>query len=329
MDLFNFTKREFGYFLYMYNLLKNGIKENRDFPAMIELQTINRCNAKCPMCPYSYTTALKNFQNIDSELFDNILIQLSQEKDFKILVLTFQNEPLLDKELVSRAIKFKNLMPEKRIEIVTNGSLLNKNIVPEIYKHFDTVTISINAHDEKTYKEVMGGLSWKITKENLEFISSRLEWVNKTILRFIKQTTNHNEYREFKHFWNKKGFIVFGFDINSRLEAVKEFDSLKIPDTISKRVRMSMLKMLSKVLIPTCPIPFLSFFIRVNGDVVLCFNDWTDDNLFGNVKLNTIREIFNTNKYRNIRVQAIKYNILDNDICKKCDLYKEGVWLTI
>jgi hypothetical protein len=45
------------------------------------------------------------------------------------------------------------------------------------------------------------------------------------------------------------------------------------------------------------------------------------------VNNNSIREIFNSDKYRNIREQAIKYNILDNDICKNCDLYKEGLWL--
>ena len=52
MNIFSYTKDEYEYCLGILNLLKKGIKEQRSFPMMIELQTFNRCNAKCPVCPY-------------------------------------------------------------------------------------------------------------------------------------------------------------------------------------------------------------------------------------------------------------------------------------
>ena len=103
MKLLSFTRKEIKYFLRLYRSVGGSIKEDVNFPSTIELQTINRCNAQCPMCPYSDTTAKQNFQKIDEEVYTKIITELSKEKKFQTLVLTFQNEPMLDKDLVSRA----------------------------------------------------------------------------------------------------------------------------------------------------------------------------------------------------------------------------------
>ncbi len=323
MQVFSYTKKEFKYFLSLYKSVGGSIKKNVSFPTTIEIQTINRCNAKCPMCPYSETTAKESFQKMDGELYERIIKEISKEKDFQTLVLTFQNEPLLDKDLISKARKFKEIMPHKKLEIVTNGSLLTKDIIQEIFDNFDTITISVNAYNEKTYKDVMQGLNWKTLKENLDNIATKKEWVDKTILRFIKQNSNHDEFKSFKRYWNRKGFAVFGFPVNSRLGSVKNFESIKFKNTM----RMKIIKILSHFFTKTCPVPFMSFYIRVNGDVVLCFNDWTSNNLFGNVRSNSIREIFNSEKYTHVREKALENNILETEVCRNCDLYKEGLWL--
>lgn len=327
--MINLTRKELKYVLGIFKLLRTGLKSNADFPILVELQTVNRCNAKCIMCPYSYTTATKELQKIDDKLFDKILRQLSVEKKFNTLILSFQNEPLIDTDLINKAKKFKRIMPYKNLEIVTNGSLINKNILPKLYQYFDRVSISINANTKETYENIMNGLGWDSIMENLDLISSKKEWINKTVLRFIKQDKNIQEFKEFKKFWNKKGFSVFSFDVNSRSNSLIDYENLKIARNIYKIFSENILKIIGKLTLPFCTVPLISFYIRASGDVVLCFNDYTDNNILGNINKNTIREIFNSEIYKQIRHNMSNGKKLNNDLCNKCDLYKKGIWLTI
>lgn len=329
MAMFNYTKGEMQYGLGLLNIIRKGSKLGLDFPALIEIQTINRCNSSCPMCPYSKTIAEQPFQKMDDETFNKLLAQLVQEPSFQILVLSFQNESLVDKSLEEKAKRFKEILPGKQLQIVTNGSLLDKDRAALIYKYFDLVHISVNAHSKKTYDAAMKGLPWETTIRNIEHVAANKEWREKTILRFIKQKENIMEAKEFKKYWNKKGFRVFGFDINSRLSSVANYDVFKVADSVSKKIEKQILKILSGMLAETCPIPFVSFYIRANGDVVLCFNDYTEDHIFGNINKQSIREIFNSSVYTKIRQDAKDGKLDQNGICSTCDLYKDAIWLTV
>ncbi len=327
--MINLTKKEFQYCYNLLNLIRKSAAQNPSFPVLIELQTMNRCNASCPACPYTNTIGKKAFKFISDKTYDNILDQLKQESDFQALVLTYQNEPLLDKRLVEMARKFKKVMPNKHLEIATNASLLTPKVATQLYKYFDLIDISVNAHSQKTYNSVMKGLDWDVLQQNLDFISKNKKFIDKTIIRFIKQKENINEQKEFKKYWNAKGFRVFGFDINDRNGTLENYDKLKISKTFLKETQLFVLKNITKIISSHCLIPSFSSYIRAEGDVVLCFTDYTDKYLMGNIHNNTIREIFNSAKYKNIRNQLQKNNISKETPCFNCKLYKDGIWLTI
>ena len=61
-------------------------------------------------------------------------------------------------------------------------------------------------------------------------------------------------------------------------------------------------------------------FISSDGDVIVCCVDSEKDYIVGNIKESSIEEIWNNEKYRNIRKlhKDGKYNQVD--ICSKCDL---------
>lgn len=281
------------------------------------------------MCPYYSSTGQEYFRDIGNDLFDSLMNQLALEEGFQMLVLSLQNEPLVDPKLIKRCQQFKKIMPNKKLEIVTNGSLLNETLAADIYAVADRVSISVNAFKEETYETVMNGLRWRTIENNLNSIAQHRDWVDKTVLRFIKQRENYREAKDFKIKWNKKGFCVFGFDINSRLGSVEKYESLRISPTFSKRLSLTALKYLSKLLLPYCPIPFLTFYIRSDGDVVLCFNDWSRQHSFGNVHSQSIREIYNSPHYEEVRHRAIRGNYPDDTMCRKCELFNQGLWLTI
>lgn len=327
--MLSLNKKEFQYSYGLLKVLRAGSRSRADFPVLMELQTVNRCSANCPVCPYSSTIAKQPFTQMSNELYERLLDQLRPEDTFQIMVFSFQNEPFVDPTLLAKAKRFKELMPKKRLEVVTNGSLLKTEDLPEVYKYFDLVSISVNGHSQKVYEEVMAGLDWNKTQNLLKAIAARPEWREKTMLRFIKQKANHVEYRAFKKYWNQQGFLVFGFDINNRVGSVVDFDALKIPDSLARKARSGLLKVASRLLVNTCAIPFISFYVRATGDVVLCFNDYSDKYILGNVNTQTVREIFNSPKWAQIRAEARAGKLTSSELCRNCNLYREGIWLTV
>lgn len=327
--MFNLNRAELQYCYNLLKVLRSGVRSGADFPLLMEIQTVNRCSAHCAVCPYPYTIAKQPYHEMSEAMYERILQELKDEDAFQVMVFSFQNEPFVDAHLLEKARRFKELMPNKRLEVVTNGSRITADQLPEIYRHFDLVSVSVNGHSKEVYEEVMAGLHWEKIQDVLGAITENPEYREKTILRFIRQKENAAEYHAFKRYWNRRGFRVFGFDINNRVGSVRNFDALKIADTASRKVQGLALKTLSRMLVPTCPIPFITTYIRSNGDAVLCFNDYTEEHILGNLREHSIREIFNSPTYQQVRSDARAGRILTNEPCRNCNLYREGIWLTV
>jgi len=329
MAIYNLTKAEFEYELGLLKVLKLGMKADLSFPLLIEIQTQNRCNARCPVCPYPQTTAKQDYVKMPDGLYRKLLDEMSRESGMAKIVLSFQNEPFVDLDLIEKAKMFKEQVPGKQLEIVTNGSHITKDNITEIYAYADMISLSVNGLTSGTYEEVMQGLQFKDITRALNLICENKHYVEKTILRFIKQKRNIHEYSDFKRKYNKLGFKVFSFDVNSRLGAVADYTNLKVPLTLGKRAELAFLKTAGNLLIKGCPVPRISFYIRANGDSVLCFNDWSEDYVLGNVNNQSIREIFNSEVYGAIRERAKLSGLPLEDLCKKCELKRDGLWLTM
>lgn len=320
--------REIKYKIGMLKLLRTDIREIK-FPKIVVLQSLNRCNCACLMCPYSYTVANENQTKMSQEMFDNILSQLSGQKDFETLFFAFQNEPLLDARIIDWARRYKEKLPDKRLELVTNGSLLTQNIAKQVYTYFDLVHVSLNAFSAESHKKISGTEHYPKIYDNLLSISRVSNQHNKTILRFINQKANYQEKKPFYNYWRKRGFMVFGFDVNDRLRGVRDFNNkIKLPLNNLKKIKMFVLKHVGKLLMPTCPIPFLCLYVKADGGVVQCFNDWTNKHILENISNKKISEIFKSAKYLDIRKKLLENRLDENVICSNCDLYKEGIWLT-
>src|SRR6185436_9344429 len=133
------------------------------FPVVLQVQTINRCNGKCGMCPYPYTVHLEPREIMDDALYSKIIHECVMEADFRELVPMVQNEPLLDVKLEERIAEFRSIAkPYQAVEIVTNGTALTPARFEKLVKSgLDTITISLSAFSEETFNKLIAGLSWK------------------------------------------------------------------------------------------------------------------------------------------------------------------------
>ena len=66
-----------------------------------------------------------------------------------------------------------------------------------------------------------------------------------------------------------------------------------------------------------CTYPSYTFFIDYNGDVLMCSHDWGKKMIMGNVKNNTIKEIWTSKKFDFARKKLInaERNFSPCDVC--------------
>lgn len=315
-----------GTWLVNKNLDKWRASRAQLFPVVLQVQTINRCNGKCGMCPYPYTIHLQPREIMDDALYTKIVEECAGEDDFHEFIPMVQNEPLLDIKLEERIAEFKGrAKPHQSVEIVTNGTALTPGRFEKLVRSgLDTITISLSAFTQATYEKLIEGLSWVQVIKNLEAVtvSPSLSAIN-VFLRYVRQHGNETEFRPFKKYWERRGLNVSNYEVNNRAGALQDYENRQpIKSFLFQRARKSMGR---KIFKDACPHAFGIMHILSNGDVPLCGNDWHNRHILGNVREHSIRQIYNSpqmNQFRDLMEQGRFDEI---DACRDCSFWHE--WL--
>jgi radical SAM protein with 4Fe4S-binding SPASM domain len=296
------------------------------FPAVLQVQTINRCNGKCGMCPYPYTVHLQPREVMDDVLYTKIVDECVDEDDFHEFVPMVQNEPLLDIKLEERIAEFKRrAKSHQSVEIVTNGTGLTSGRFEKLVQSgLDTITISLSAFTQATYEKLIEGLSWTQVIRNLEAVAASPSLARTNVfLRYVRQNGNEHEFRPFKRYWEGRGLNVSNYEVNNRAGTLQDYEKQQpIKSFLFKRARKSMGR---KVFKSACPHAFGIMHVLTNGDVPLCANDWHNRHILGNVREQSIREIYNSPRMNEFRELMEQGRFDEIDACRDCSFWHE--WL--
>lgn len=150
-------------------------KDDGEAPPLIaQVHFTNRCNLSCDFCP---TVASRERGELDSE---NELdkeewlrvIEEGNELGVKEWHICGGGEPLFDK---SMALELMRKIKERgsRVEIITNGTLVDKEVAEEIVEMgWDLVTFSLDGPDEKTNDAIRSEGSFREAVKNAKYLSS-------------------------------------------------------------------------------------------------------------------------------------------------------------
>ena len=111
---------------YLTRRIDNQVKYDSllEFPKYIEIETVNACNARCPMC--TINDLERNYPVMKDDVFNKISDEIIDNKEFiKRVSLYRDGEPLIDKKMPQRINKFFE-SGIKNTSIATNVSLLNE-----------------------------------------------------------------------------------------------------------------------------------------------------------------------------------------------------------
>lgn len=319
-----------GYGLRSLELLRPNVARWRRgdalFPAALQVQTVNRCNAACPMCPYPDTVAHEPHAEMDDVLWQKIADECAAESSFVALVPMSMNEPLLDRRLEARIAAFKAVaQPHQQVELVTNGSLLSPARFAALADAgLDLLTVSLHGIRPETYRETMGGLRLDKLERQLDGLrDDDLQRVN-VFLRFVRQRGNADEERAVRRRWRR--FNVFAYAVNDRSGTLRRFDAVRRPATALTRLRQAVWHRLSRRALPICPHALSLGHVLADGRVPLCANDWHHREILGNVREQTIREMYNGPRAQTLRRLMAEGRYDEIAPCQTCSLWRSSGW---
>lgn len=107
----------------------------------VEIETVNRCNGLCSFCPVSAKNEQRTYAKMSEGLFKKIINELSEINYQGRLALFSNNEPLLDNRIIEFHKYARKMLPNARMHLYSNGTLMNKEIFLELIKCLDELII--------------------------------------------------------------------------------------------------------------------------------------------------------------------------------------------
>jgi radical SAM protein with 4Fe4S-binding SPASM domain len=289
-----------------------------EYPISVILELVNRCNLECTMCFQGYRN-----DSAKSVLDEKTLEKLFQEfKNNKLeALLLSSSEPLLYKNF-DKILKLAENSKIMDIFLFTNGTLLNnKNSELIINSSLTRLFVSIDAATEATYDKVRIPVNKKILNtQRLEKIESNIKnfinlrnSFNKKLplvrVSFVALETNVHEVDMFVNKW---------INIVDTVEIQKE-NSIKIyNDLLNDK---SDVKSIANGKIYNCNEPWGQVTIHSDGTVGPCCNTVGRNLPVGNIKYNSLKEIWHNKIISEIREGFV--NNKPNKICKLCLDYEK------
>jgi len=287
-------------------------------PTMAQIQTIDRCNATCIMCPYSSLAKTAEASPMDDALYLRILKELHQMGTVRDILLMLQNEPLLDRKFPDRIRIIRELFGRSvRAGTVTNGATLTSSTIDRLLASgIDYVSVSIDAIREDTFARIRQGLDYRHVVRNTLSLSKYLG-LNRVSVRFLRQRENDGEEKAFAHYWESQGIRVVFMEPTNRAGLIQSFERITKPHA---RLWKKLIYPLLNRCVPACPFPFSRMSILSDGRVILCCNDWGPHDTVGDLSRQTLKEIWNGERFNHYRQLLWTQRVKESLVCSDCSL---------
>lgn len=262
------------------------------FPRYVLIQTTSACNARCMICPYKDTYATMPQGVMDDALFARIVDELARHNEVFQVMPYLMNEPLLDAKLPARIAYIRQAMPHVCIHIVTNGMMLDDTLTHQlITSGLSSIKISMLGHRKETYERVMGSKAYDIAFPRIErFVARARQERGKDFVSVCLTNTpgyvSPEEVDEARSFWQSR-------DIR--------YEFIDYP--ISRAGNVPMLKAPRHTHMTRCRSMWRDEMIHIlfNGDVIVCCMDWQREVVLGNLRTQSIAEIWHGQTYAEVR----------------------------
>ncbi len=141
----------------------------------VEIEISNECNQACSYCPNSVVKA-KEVKHMPLHIYQTLLNQLKKNNYQGNIYFHFYNEPLMSPHLLDWILLAKKKLPDNKIDIFTNGTLINSKDQLQKFFNAGVWRFNITAHSTDTLSKIAPIInSFGKQQKNLFKVSSSLD----------------------------------------------------------------------------------------------------------------------------------------------------------
>lgn len=294
-------------------------------PFQVLIETTNRCNLRCPLCPVGDKRMTRKREDMDIETYKTAIDQIS----FFSPILTLCNfgETFLYPHLLEacRYAKRKGF----RIEMTTNCQAFPKDeafFVELVKAGVDYIKVALDGVDEESLTKYRKGASFARAVNGIRnLVEARKKLKSKTPripLQFILMKHNEDQVERIKLLGQELGVdevLIKSLFIDVELDNAAELANTFLSKYAFNRIKIDDNGKLSEAdyYSNRCPLIYETSVILVNGDVAACCHDYNGVFILGNVMQSSFKKIWNGEKYRDLRRQ-IRNDRSRFSICRTC-----------
>lgn len=308
-------------------ILKDVIPLDKPFTLLIEPSSL--CNFKCKMCFQSADN--KEFvakrSNMSMECFEKIMKDCGNWPGgkLKVLKLCIYGEPFMNPEFLRMLENAKGAGIAERIETTTNGSLLTEEICRGLIENgLDYLRVSIYSAISEKHKQITEStVPMEKIYENLDMLKKiKKELGSKTpfVAAKMLDTFDKSENVVFKEKYSEVADEVYldqphnwvQVDDNSFIDKIHDENSMAESIKAERKA---------------CPMPFTTLAVRSNGDVSPCCIDWYGGTTVGNVKEQTIEELWKGDMLYAFQCMQLQNRKSENISCRNCEVFANKFYM--
>ena len=294
-----------GFLKNMAHWLRTKERPRPRFPRAIQIQTDSRCNARCIFCGYNEIKDSLPHGAMDDDLFHKIIDECGKHFIGRISPY-LQNEPLLDKKMPERiAYINKQKRPGTKTKINSNGALLtpemSEGLVDAGLRH---LWLSVQGYSEETYKKSMN-LSYTRIMDNidrfLDIREKKKKLLPKLTVTTLLTTITEPEIEYARKYWADR-------DIRFKVHKMDNRAGVDIKNLAISKPRLRR----------NCTLFLKQAYVVYNGDVILCCHDWRRSVVLGNLREQSLAEIWNSKRFKDIIHEYYAGDFTNCEICRTC-----------
>ena len=275
-----------------------------DFPIYLLLEPVSACNLRCPFCHQvddDFTSNQQMMGKMDLSLFKKIIDE-AHDSGTQAITLTCRGEPTLHPQIGEMLEYCSGKFIELKMN--TNATRLNEKLIHQILKSGMTeLVFSVDSHYKEEFESLRVGANFELVVSNVKKfkeIRDRDYPNSACITRASGVQVGKQDPEKFKKFWQP--FVDHVVMVNM----LYRWDIYNNTKNLSSK--------------GFCHYLCRSLSIYFDGSVIPCDADYEGRLSLGSIKDNSIREIWNGEKYDNL-INAHKDGRRDKHVpCDRCPI---------
>jgi len=283
------------------------------FPYQVQIESTSLCNSRCLHCEHK--DLKRPYASMEMSLYKKIINEIFQYKKYcKRITLSLIGEPLLDPTFFEK-VRYAKYKKIPSVSIYCNASLLTAdNCKKLINSRLDKVIFSVDGATKESFESVRVGLSYFQVVENIKRLATMKKklYIKKPLIEVQMVITpfNRNEQELFDRTW--KGIADKHFTRKMHVWGGKTLKKEIIDNSRSQT------KEQQSLLVP-CFYLWKSMIISQSGKVALCCIDAHIHEEIGDLKKQSIYEIWHGKRLGEIRKKHLTGKMNEISLCRQCN----------